>query len=101
MKKLVFILALLFSSIAYSQMHGALSFEGGNVVIQKGTRVPTVIKHMGQPLYKDYQTYCGYREGNVCITWINREVWFYEHRNTDYELIIVGGVVRDIKWGGY
>jgi len=102
MKKLILIFALLFSSVAYSQMHGALSFEGGNVVIQKGTRAPEVIKHMGRPLYIDYQTYCtrSTREGR-CLDWGNREIWFYEHRRTDYELTIIGGVVRNIKWGGY
>ena len=101
MKKIIFAVLILLSMPALSQIHGTLSFEGGNVIIRSGTTVPVVLRHMGQPLYIDYQTYCSQYRSNICINWANREVWFYEHRRTDYELTIQGGVVRNIKWGGY
>lgn len=102
MKKIILTLILVFIALpATAQIHGVLSFDGGNVIIQKGSRAPEVIRHMGQPLYIDYQTYCSQYRNNICINWANREIWFYEHRRTDYELTIQGGVVRNVKWGGY
>lgn len=104
MKKIVLVFSLiLFSVSSFAQIHGVLSFDGGNVIIERGTPVPTVIKHMGEPLWRDSQTYCASRitQDAPCNRWGTREVWYYEHRGRNWELTIISGRVTNLKWEGY
>jgi len=77
-------------------------FEGGSVLIHAGSPAHQLVRYLGEPLDKAYETVCLSRNASGrCNRWSEEETWFYRYDFRDWTIKVRRGIITHIEWRRY